>query len=201
MPHFFAASLAARRRSSLYGAVRRKEKRPFAISNSMQPVSGSASVWRQRRLDPALSWRERNWNTSDFVLENVGEGTSALRISFRSPESFGFDMERFNAQPVTAICAHSGPPDWDIPRTTFIHFARAVEDGIELRTRFWLGWMIVNKQPVRTDFAVDPWRVQGLSRHSPQEYYRLAKYLPQIFAENHDKPDRAEDLTVMDFAG
>lgn len=110
-------------------------------------------------------------------------------------------MERFNAQPVTAICAHSGPPDWDIPRTTFIHFARAVEGGIELRTRFWLGWMIVNKQPVRTDFAVDPRRVQGLSRHSPQEYYRLAKYLPQIFAENHDKPDRAEDLTVMDFAG
>ena len=31
---------AASRRSSLYGAVRRKEKRPFAISNSMQPVSG-----------------------------------------------------------------------------------------------------------------------------------------------------------------
>ena len=37
---------AASRRSSLYGAVRRKEKRPLRISNSMQPVSGSASVWR-----------------------------------------------------------------------------------------------------------------------------------------------------------
>ena len=36
--------LAAFLRSSLYGAVRRKEKRPFAISNSMQPVSGSASI-------------------------------------------------------------------------------------------------------------------------------------------------------------
>ena len=36
---------AASRRSSLYGAVRRKEKRPFAISNSMQPVSWSVSVW------------------------------------------------------------------------------------------------------------------------------------------------------------
>ena len=39
-----AYRLAASRRSSLYGAVSRKEKRPFAISNSMQPVSGSASV-------------------------------------------------------------------------------------------------------------------------------------------------------------
>ena len=37
----FAALLAALRRSSLYGVVRRKEKRPFVISNSMQPVSGS----------------------------------------------------------------------------------------------------------------------------------------------------------------
>ena len=43
---FFAASLAALRRSALYGAVSRKENRPLRISNSMQPVSGSALVWR-----------------------------------------------------------------------------------------------------------------------------------------------------------
>ena len=43
MPLFFAATLAALRRSSLYGAVSRKENRPLRISNSMQPVSGSAS--------------------------------------------------------------------------------------------------------------------------------------------------------------
>ncbi len=41
---FFAATLAALRRSSLYGAVSRKEKRPFSISNSLQPVSWSTSV-------------------------------------------------------------------------------------------------------------------------------------------------------------
>ena len=40
----FAASLTALWRSSLYGAVRRKERRPFSTSNSMQPVSGSATV-------------------------------------------------------------------------------------------------------------------------------------------------------------
>ncbi len=155
---------------------------------------------QKRRLDSSLSWRERNWNTSDFVLENVGEGTSPLRISFRSPESFGFDMERFHSQPVTAICAHSGPPDWDIPRTTFIHFAREVEGGIELRTRFWLGWMIVNKKAVRTDFDVDFNRVKGLSRHSPQEYYRLAAMLPDLYRENHLIEDHPEDLITMDFS-
>ena len=45
---------AASRRSSLYGAVRRKEKRPFSMSNSMQPVSGSASVCIQPPLSGDL---------------------------------------------------------------------------------------------------------------------------------------------------
>lgn len=152
-----------------------------------------------RRLDRSLSWKERNWNTSDFVVENVGEGTLALRISFRSPKSFGFDMDRFDSLPVTAICAHSGPPEWDIPRTTFIHFAREVEGGIELRSRFWLGWMIVNGQAVRTDFEVDSRRVRGLSNHSPQEFHRLAVILPALYRENCNCPDLAEDFDVLDF--
>ncbi|MBP2652163.1 MAG: hypothetical protein H6Q74_2988 [Firmicutes bacterium] len=153
----------------------------------------------KRRLDTALSWKERSWNTSDFVLENVGEGTSALRISFRSPESFGFDMKRFNSKAVTAICAHSGPPNWDVPRTVFVHFAREVEGGVELRTRFWLGWMIVNGKAVRTDFNVDVNRVRGLSKHSPQEYYRLAAILPSLYAENHLQKDLFEDFVTMNF--
>ena len=74
-----------------------------------------------------------------------------------------------------------------------------VEGGIELRTRFWLGWMIVNKKAVRTDFEVDERRVRGLSKHSPQEYYRLAAILPDLYRENHDKVDLPQDLKTMDF--
>ena len=40
----FAVLLAALQRSSLYEAVRRKESRPFSMSTSIQPVSGSALV-------------------------------------------------------------------------------------------------------------------------------------------------------------
>ncbi len=153
----------------------------------------------KQRLDASLSLRQRNWNTTDFVYENVGEGTSALRIAFASPEAFGFDMARFNSLPVTAICAHSGPPDEAISRTTFIHFAREVEGGIELRSRFWLGWMILDKKPVRSGFQLDPRRVAGLASHCPQEYHRLAKYLPRIHAENHLIADNPETMPVMDF--
>lgn len=152
----------------------------------------------KQRLDSSLNDREKNWNTSDFVLENVGEGTLPLRISFRSPESFGFDRKEFESRKVTAICAHSGPPDWDIPRTTFVHFGRETEDGIELRTRFWMGYMIVNKKAVRTDFELDLRRVAGLAQHSPKEYTRLAAMLPQLYAENHGIEDKLEDMIPIE---
>lgn len=154
----------------------------------------------KQRLDTSLTWAQRNWGTTDFVVENVGDGASALRIAFRSPSDFGFDMERFHCQPVTAICAHSGPPDTDISRTTFVHFAREYDGGIELQSRFWLGYMMMDKKPVRTDFAVDPSRVKGLANHCPQEYHRLAKYLPQLFAENAHIVQSEEDFVAMDFS-
>ena len=99
----------------------------------------------------------------------TGKGIGIRLISY---------WKEFESRKVTAICAHSGPPDWDIPRTTFIHFGRKTEDGIELRTRFWLGYMIVNKQAVRTEFELDLRRVAGLAQHSPKEYTRLAAMLP-----------------------
>lgn len=154
----------------------------------------------RQRLDPALSLRQRYWNTTDFAVNNVGNGTAALRICYRSPEDFGFDMERLNNLPATAVCAHTGPPESDVPRTVFVHFAREVPGGVELRSRFWQGYMILNKKPVRTDFQVEPDRVKSLSRHAPQEFHRLAKYLPQIYSENHQHIDLFRDFEVMDFS-
>ena len=58
----FAFSLAARRRSSRYGAVRRKVKRLLAISDLMQAAVSSASVLRllpERCLAQAVSLYEK----------------------------------------------------------------------------------------------------------------------------------------------
>lgn len=55
-------------------------------------TTGAAPPGPSAELAGALLEHQR------FRVGERGEGTSALRISFRSPESFGFDMERFNAQ-------------------------------------------------------------------------------------------------------
>lgn len=154
----------------------------------------------KQRMDTSLSWAQRTWNTTDFVVENVGDGTSALHISFRSPEYFGFDISRFAAEGVTATCAQSGPPDIDISVTTFIHFARAYDGGVVLHSRFWQGYMIIDKKPVRTELIMDGTRARALAKHCPQEYHRLAKLLPLVYTENAHIPQKEEDFVVMDFS-
>lgn len=153
----------------------------------------------KQRLDISLPLEDRFWDTSDFVVENVGDGTVTLRIAFRRPEAFGFDMERFNASPVTAVCAHSGPPQNDVPRAAFVHFAREVEGGIEVHTRFWMGYMVLDKMAVRSEAQISPVRARGLAHHCPSEYHRLGAFLPQIYAENAHIVQKPEDFKVINF--
>ena len=103
----------------------------------------------ERRLNPQLSLRERNWFTTDVVTEDVGTGTIVLDISFTSPDSFGYDAERLSKGALTAISANCGLHDPSAKLVCFSHVARAIPGGIELRSRFWVGWNIVDRQPVR----------------------------------------------------
>jgi phloretin hydrolase len=102
----------------------------------------------ERRLDKKLSLKERNWNTTDVVYEDIGTGPIVLEISFVSPEDFGYDMKRFK-EPNTlgAICSNAGLSDPKTPLVAFTHIARAIEGGLELRSRFWLGYQIRDKKP------------------------------------------------------
>ncbi|MNN70805.1 hypothetical protein D3C81_1866840 [compost metagenome] len=69
------------------------------------------------------------------------------------------------------------------------HMTRDVEGGIELRSRFWLGYQIVNGQPVKVipDGLVLPIEVtKGLFAHNLKEFTHLATILPKIYAEEKD---------------
>lgn len=149
----------------------------------------------EHRLDPRLSYRERNWDTTDMVNEDVGTGAMDLYISFMSPEDFGYDMNQFKPpNALTAINANLGLREPRTPMVTFTHLAREIPGGIELRSRFWLGWNIINKQPVRVAEKVPLELVRGLAYHCTKEYTNLAAILPQVYAENHHIEDRIEDF-------
>lgn len=64
------------------------------------------------QLDTSHPLRERIWNTTDLVTENVGGGPTNIYISFQSPEAYGYEMDRFHAPNIlTAVCANAGLSD------------------------------------------------------------------------------------------
>jgi len=156
-----------------------------------------ADTGLKRRLDPNLSCQERNWDTTDIVYEDVGTGAILLYISFISPADFGYDVNLFKAPNVlTAINANLGLKEPKTPLGTFTHMAREIPGGIELRSRFYLGWNIVNKEAVRVAEKVPLELVRGLAYHCAKEYTDLGAILPQVFAENRDILDKIEDFEI-----
>ena len=155
---------------------------------------------RAKVLDPERSMAERFQGLTHYVIEDVG-GASAekIAISFMKPEDIGFDMSRFNSPNVGTVAAANGsslminpPPGAPKVKTPafMMHFIREVSGGVELRTRFWMGYHILNKKP----FLLLPEGVQlpeavprALALHNVYEYANLAAILPEIYYEMEGK--------------
>jgi phloretin hydrolase len=154
----------------------------------------------KHRLNYSLSDTERNWGTTDIVIEDVGGGDVELHISFMSPADFGYDMDLFKKEKVLiAVNAVASSPVFDgKPMVSFSHVGREIPGGIELRSRFWIGWAINNRKAVRVGKEVPRRDFEGLARglayHCPKEYYNLAAILPGLYAENSGSKDDIKDF-------
>jgi hypothetical protein len=67
------------------------------------------------------------------------------------------------------------------------HFVRAIESGVELRTRFWIGYQIdVNKKPVKVlpeGVIIPEFVPKALINHCAKEFAHLAKILAPLYEE------------------
>lgn len=152
------------------------------------------------RTDAKLNWRERNWNTTDFVMAYTVDGISVVKIAFLSPEDFGFDPELLKKYHASVVCAISGSPDEYVGCGPSIRVLHETDEGLHVWTYFWYGYAIINKKPVRiADFQCDPQVTKLQVIHCAEEYTRLGKILPEIYAENHGIADRPEDFSTMPF--
>jgi hypothetical protein len=146
---------------------------------------------RAKLQDPNIPLGEKSQNIDHFVVEDVGGGVEDIIISFLDPQQMGFDMSRFHAPNVAWVFggygvseARQGPP-MKAP-AIMLHFCREIEGGVELRTRFWMGYRI-NKG--RGMCVLPPWvklpiqAPMGLAFHNVMEYSNLASFLPEIYAE------------------
>lgn len=151
----------------------------------------ATSQQKKRAMDPSLSMKERLWDTSHFVVEDIGMGLSDMSIQFMYPGDLGYDMSKIGTEYcATLVCARGnglgGCPPFACPEMVMTHMAREIEGGIELRSRFWLGYSCFDKKIVKTipDWvSFPPLGPMGLCLHNAKEFTNLAQLLPRIYKE------------------
>ena len=88
------------------------------------------------------------------------------------------------------MCANGhGPVPGQGVAAIMTHFVRELPGGIELRSRFWIGFGLEDGRLVRLvpdGASVPPEVVRGLFAHNLKEFGHLAAILPRVYAENRD---------------
>jgi len=146
--------------------------------------------------DESKSHSERLHLSSHLVTEDVGQGKENILINFSSPTDFGFDGKKLDTEKNTIICANVGSPKKGLWFVDMCHFVRATNEGIEMRSRFWMGHHIqkmkgsensilttvLNKPLVKRNIIPQK---AGLNmfHHCSQEYHNLASLLPELYEE------------------
>jgi len=148
---------------------------------------------RQKILDPKVPIKQKIYGVTHHVVEDVGMGKEDIFIYFCSPEEMGFDMSRFKSPNVEAVYGGHGlstpagaPPTAIKAPAIMCHFIRAIPGGIEFRTRFWMGYTLVDRKPVFMlpyGIKVPEDAVHGLAQHNVEEYSNFRVMLPLIYKE------------------
>jgi len=67
-----------------------------------------------------------------------------------------------------------------------LHLICEIPGGIEFRTRFWIGYHVLNKKPhycLPKEAVIPDVVAKGLAIHNVMEYTNLASFLPEIYEE------------------
>ncbi len=148
---------------------------------------------RPRILDPAVPVRDKIERVIHHVTEDTGCGTEHIDIHFLTPEQMGFDMSRWHKPNVATFVGGFGfsitdgqPPEMPAAPAIMCHFIREMDGGVEWRTRFWMGYTIMNGHPVcmlPPGIRIPEVVPHGLANHNVHEYGRLKALLPLIYEE------------------
>jgi hypothetical protein len=155
-------------------------------------------VDREVLTAPGLTHEERYIGNTHRVDEYIGSELVRIAIEFVEPSALGFDERRLAAAGIVGhACARvrlRGRPA--IEAVTMVHLARRTSDGIEQRSRYWIGHD-VKLRAGGTWFSVDGiGTALGLKRrmagervayeqllHDQIEFTHLSSFLPDIWNE------------------
>jgi len=134
-----------------------------------------------------------------IVTEDIGTGKDKIVINFMSPEEFGFDRNQLKSEKdLTIICAKVGDISKRVWHTRMCHAVRKVEQGVEMRSRFWMAQKvermdkfgqkflnsILNKPFVKKKLLPKDLG-KHMYYHCTQEYNNLGEILPELFKEEN----------------
>ena len=152
---------------------------------------------RRKISDPNVPLADKISNMDHFVVEDAGGGEENILIRFKKVCDMGFDMDKYRDSPTREIVGGYGTSEARFAPAAFkapaimMHTMREIKDGIEFRTRFWMGARIVGGKCLN---VTPPWvRIpieapMGLAFHNVIEYSNLAAILPEIYEEYKDRP-------------
>lgn len=150
----------------------------------------------ERLRNQYLSPRERFYHNPHYPVEDVGIGMERLIIDFMAPEDFGFDAARLAKEGMVAFCTRVGSFVKPAMHTDMCHVVRPTPDGVEMRSRFWIGRnmtlkflpershinRLLNTRPMRKLFIPGN-APERMANHCAQEYANLAAILPELYRE------------------
>lgn len=157
------------------------------------PTIAVADVDRDYIKNPQVPLEKKSQNVVHFVVEDIGGGPQNILIHFLDHSKMnGIDDEKLAASHQTVfggygiVSSRGVRAPIDKAPAIMMHFCRETEDGVEFRTRFWIGYrwnkgipMCVLPQGVQVPVEVP----MGLAFHNVEEYSHLASILPDLYKE------------------
>lgn len=146
---------------------------------------------------PGLTHENRYIGNTHHVDEYIGSELVRIAIRFLDPAELGFDTTRFaEAGIVGHACARVALRTAPLEAVTMVHLARATPDGIEQRSRYWIGHEArlrlfgarIPVDKIGTALGTKK-RMAGVRiayeqlLHDQIEFTHLASFLPELFDE------------------
>ena len=116
--------------------------------------------------------------------EDLGYGNETLTTTKQVKAELLFDKEEFEKSPIVSIHGGGGICGEKLPYMG-LHHIRMIEGGFEIRSRFWFGYTIEDKQlkfVKPDDVQLDPEFVYAYAHHVANEMADLRTLLPAVWA-------------------
>lgn len=144
---------------------------------------------------PVAPGAKPHWGAVHHPVEDVGTGTVRARIAFQPPSAIGFSTDALDDPAVaTIVCGFVGDDTRRLRHSAMAHVFLAEDDGVVLRSHFWLGAAVrpylpaplaaplglALNNPLVRRASLPRELPRALATHCAEEYANLTTLLPEL---------------------